>query len=551
MASDVPKKLLLAEKVNDAIISNIRDMLDQDDFVKTARDVFDSVCDLIGATSGYVALLSEDGAENEVLFLEAGGLPCTVDEDLPMPIRGLRAESYRENKVAYHNNFMESKWVDFMPEGHVYMKNVMFSPLTINDVTVGIIGLANKDGDFDDSDAEVARYFGEIAALALERANDRERRRQLESRYQNLFENLLGGFAYHRMIYDEVGKPVDYEYVEVNKAFEEMMGLPRSEIVGKRVTELIPGIEDDPADWIGVYSKIADEMGSTSFEDYGEGLRKWFLVNAYSNRFGYFATEFFDITERKEYERNQAKLERELFEERVRVDQMKELDGLKTRFMNTATHEIRTPITSISGYTELIEERLLDTGDEELLQYFEAVQRNVVRLKTLSNDLLDLQRLESNRIELEFHECDPEKLVGDLRSELYPLLVDSNHVLEIIQDTSIVMKCNKPRLVQVLVNLVNNATKYSREYSKIIVRVSPEDDHVRFEVEDEGIGLSRDDLTKLFIPFPDIRVLNVRHGSGLGLSICKGIVELHGGRIWAESEGRGKGSKFIFTIPSG
>ena len=122
---------------------------------------------MTGAVSGYVALLSEDGHENEVLFLEAGGLPCTVDPELPMPIRGLRATVYETHKPAYDNHFMSSDWVKYMPEGHVALRNVMFAPLNIAGSTVGLIGMANKPGDFTDEDAEIAAVFGELAAIAL------------------------------------------------------------------------------------------------------------------------------------------------------------------------------------------------------------------------------------------------------------------------------------------------------------------------------------------------------------------------------------------------
>ena len=137
-------------------------------FEVSARIIFDEACRMTGATSGYVALLSESGEENEVLFLEAGGKPCSVDPDLPMPIRGLRAESYHSGKAVSDNDFMHSEWVKFMPPGHVDLTNVMFSPLNIEGKVVGIMGLANKQGDFTENDATVATVFGEIAAIALQ-----------------------------------------------------------------------------------------------------------------------------------------------------------------------------------------------------------------------------------------------------------------------------------------------------------------------------------------------------------------------------------------------
>ncbi|MGE4519658.1 MAG: GAF domain-containing protein [Desulfobacteraceae bacterium] len=158
------------EKLNALILAS-RTILKKKTFRESAREIFDICRKITGAVSGYVALLTEDGHENEVLFLEAGGMPCSVDPLLPMPIRGLRAESYKTHKAVYENDFMNSRWVQFMPQGHVKMKNVLFAPLNLDSRTVGIMGLANKPGDFTDEDAQIASVFGELAAIAL--ANSR------------------------------------------------------------------------------------------------------------------------------------------------------------------------------------------------------------------------------------------------------------------------------------------------------------------------------------------------------------------------------------------
>jgi GAF domain-containing protein len=122
---------------------------------------------LTGATAGYVALLSDDGQENEVLFLEPGEHACTVDPSLPMPIRGLREEAYRTNKAVWDNAFADSTWNDFLPAGHVRLRNIMFAPLVIKGRTDGVIGLANKTGDFDENDAEMVCTLGDLCAVAL------------------------------------------------------------------------------------------------------------------------------------------------------------------------------------------------------------------------------------------------------------------------------------------------------------------------------------------------------------------------------------------------
>ncbi len=150
-----------------ALLKAARAVLKNKEFQDSARAIFDACKDLVGATAGYVALLSDDGKENEVLFLDAGGLPCTVDPSLPMPIRGLRAEVYNSGKVVFENDFSQSEWQKFSPKGHVQLKNVLFAPLTIENRTVGVIGLANKMGGFTKRDAEMAMAFGELASVAL------------------------------------------------------------------------------------------------------------------------------------------------------------------------------------------------------------------------------------------------------------------------------------------------------------------------------------------------------------------------------------------------
>ena len=174
------------EKELEALIKGAKSVLAQKGFTDSAQAIFNYCKELIGATSGYVALLSNDGMENEVLFLEAGGLPCDADPELPMPIRGLRAEAYRKNKTVFHNDFMNSEWVHFMPKGHVILDNVMFAPLVLEDKTVGIIGLANKASNFNDNDAKMAKGFGELAAIALQNSRNIDKRIQAEQQYKKI-----------------------------------------------------------------------------------------------------------------------------------------------------------------------------------------------------------------------------------------------------------------------------------------------------------------------------------------------------------------------------
>jgi PAS domain S-box-containing protein len=121
-------------------------------------------------------------------------------------------------------------------------------------------------------------------------------------RYQNLFSSMLNGFALHRIIVDAAGQPVDFEYLEANHAFEKMTGLTRKEIIGRRATEVLPGLKKDSFDWIGTYGKVALDNQKMQFEQYSQPLGKWYNITAYSPSKGEFATVLEDITERKKNE---------------------------------------------------------------------------------------------------------------------------------------------------------------------------------------------------------------------------------------------------------
>jgi len=171
---ELKAELKLTLEEYQALTESARAILMQQDFEKSARGIFSFCKKVTGATSGYVALLSPDGSENEVLFLDSGGLMCNVDENLPMPIRGLRETVYRSLKGAYHNSFADSHWMEFLPEGHMRLENVMFAPLIIDQQVVGLIGLANKKGGFTQRDIDFASSLGDIAAVALRNSRNFE-----------------------------------------------------------------------------------------------------------------------------------------------------------------------------------------------------------------------------------------------------------------------------------------------------------------------------------------------------------------------------------------
>ena len=214
-----------------ALLEGSRAVLRYRDFQEAARRIFDTCKSLTGATAGYVALLTRDGTENEVLFLDSGGLPCTVDPGLPMPVRGLRAEAYRTGQVVYHNDFSHSEWVQLMPAGHVSLANVMFAPLAIGGQAVGLMGLANKPGGFTEDDARIVAAFGELASIALLNSRTLESLQDSEERLRSVVETANDAIV----AADSQGNVVFW-----NRGAEIIFGYSVEEIVGKPLSTIMP-----------------------------------------------------------------------------------------------------------------------------------------------------------------------------------------------------------------------------------------------------------------------------------------------------------------------
>jgi len=162
-----------------------------------------------------------------------------------------------------------------------------------------------------DSAGRVLRWFGTNTDISAHKQAE-EALRESEGKYRSLFDNMIDGFAYHRLVLDETGKPVDYIFLEVNDSFERLTGLKRADIAGKRVREVLPGIENDPADWIGAYGRVALTGREARFEQYAAALGKWYSVTAYCPQKEHFATIFEDVTERKQAEETLHQLNRTL-----------------------------------------------------------------------------------------------------------------------------------------------------------------------------------------------------------------------------------------------
>ena len=189
-----------------------------------------------------------------------------------------------------------------------------------------------------------------------------EQLKQSEEKYRSLFENMTAGFAYHEVIVDENNKPIDYKYIEANPAFEKLTGIGIDELIGKTVTEVLPGTETDPADWIGNFGNVGLTGIPLTVEDYSEQLDRWYYVSGYSPKKGYFAVTFTDITDRKKAEE---KLKES--EEKYRLIVENAHEGIWAIDGDAYTTFVNNRMAEILGYSidEMLGKHLYSFMDED------------------------------------------------------------------------------------------------------------------------------------------------------------------------------------------
>jgi len=245
---------------------------------------------------------------------------------------------------------------------------------------------------------------------------------------------------------------------------------------------------------------------------------------------------------------DRAKLYQDLKEANIRL---KQLDQLKDEFISVTSHELRAPMTAIKSYTWLVLNSKEGVLEPKAREHLDKVYQSTERLIHLVNEMLDVSRIESGRVQLHPESFDMRQLAETVKDEFAAKASEQGTELEVTSFGEVpLVIADREKVHQILENLVSNAIKFTQS-GKITIHISQADQFVETAVTDTGEGISEDDQKKLFVKFGRLEnslIARSGTGSGLGLYICKQYVELHHGRIWFVSEA-GKGSTFTFNLP--
>ncbi|MCP4352029.1 MAG: transporter substrate-binding domain-containing protein [Desulfobacterales bacterium] len=543
--NDTHRKLEQKIRESTALLKASRYGMKYHKFNEACTAIFDSCKSQVGATSGYVAMLSENGMENEVLFLDSGGLSCTVDPSLPMPIRGLREQSYQKKETVYDNDFANSKWTELMPQGHVRLDSVLFAPMLIHDQAVGLIGLANKPGGFNEDDIRIVSAFSDLAAVALMNSMNLDALEKSEKKYRRLVDNLQTAVVVHAP---------DTSIILSNALAEEYLGLSKDRMTGKTAVDPEWHFIYESGERIQIKDYPINQVISTGkpLENFTVGVRRpdienitWAFVSAFpefdgQNKLYQVVVTFIDISERKKTEQEFQRAK----------EAAEDISQAKSEFLANMSHELRTPLNAIIGFTEVLYPLI---ADETQKVYLEAIKSGGRDLLTLINDILDLAKIEAGKMKIDYEPVDSHAVFDEVGTMFSRDMSekDIDFIKEISHKIPHTLLLDEARLRQVLFNLVGNAFKFTEKgfvrlcAEKIQNKDQPEQCDIVITVEDTGIGIPHKFRDGIFEAFRqhDSRSTRKYSGTGLGLAITKRLVEMMNGTITVKSE-LNKGTRF-------
>ena len=495
-------------------------------------EVIDSACKLAGAPYGGITLLDQSGQFQA--FVTAGLTEAERQSLLDIP-DGLPLFEFLSNypEPLRLSDLSEQARSLGVTTGLMPLTTFLGAPIRHRGTLMGNFYLADKKGgqEFTDEDEETLVMFANQAALVI--ANARQHREEQRARA-------------------DLEALVDTSPVAV-VVFDAKAGLPRSfNREAMRMVDLLRTPDQAPEDLLSTMTVRRGDGREFSLEEFpvaealkrGENVRLEEIVLRVPD--GRSVTALMNVTSIRSEEGEVESVVATLQD----MTPLEEMERLRAEFLAMVSHELRAPLTSIKGSTAT----LIGSGDSldpaEALQFHRIIDDQAEHMRSLITDLLDVARIETGTLSVSSEPSEVSFLVDRARNSFLNGDGRKNIHIEMELDLPQVM-ADRRRIVQVLVNLLSNAARHSPETSAITMDVRRNGYHIVFSVVDEGVGVSADRLPHLFRKHSRIDGDDPSgiEGSGVGLAICKGIVEAHGGRIWAESEGRGRGARFSFTLP--
>ncbi len=418
----------------------------------------------------------------------------------------------------------------------------LYIPITSKNKVIGAIGLSSfkKARSWTREETSFLTLIGEIIVTAIDRKKMEAAVFTSEKYYRSIMKSIPVGLLVFRL-----NAEGQLHLVDANPAADSITESYIQKLLGRTAEQAFPFLVD-----LGlpeILKKVALEGSSWSKEvnefRYHEKVYAY-QIAAFKIAPNEVAVAFNDVTSKRKMEK--------LLE--LENEKLKDIDKMREEFVATTTHELKTPLVSLIGASEFLLRNYTSLGDEQILNLVEISHRGSTRLKALINDLLTVYHLETENMSLDRKEIDLTDIVGRVLKDMFFIIQERQQEIVFSPPEKAIARVDAFKIEQVLINLVHNACKNTVPGGKITISIVPGDAGITVAVKDTGVGLTEEEKGKLFQKFAKITRYDVSEsidiqGTGLGLFISRQIVEAHGGKIWAESEGRNKGATFSFFIP--
>ncbi|KKH45462.1 response regulator [Methanosarcina sp. 1.H.A.2.2] len=396
-----------------------------------------------------------------------------------------------------------------------------------------------QDGDI--IDVEISSSFlspeDREVQFVVRNITSRKKSEKMEQENQERLKKLIDNALCGILLVDAS----THEIMEVNQAAEEVIGLPKDKLLGNVCHKFICPAEINKCPITDLGQTV--ERSERVLLSNGRGEHLPILKSVVPVKIGekeYLIESFIDLSERK-------KAEQELLQAKLAAESA---NRAKSEFLTNMSHELRTPLTSIIGFSDVMLSGMSGEFNEQNKKFLNNIANSGKHLLTLINNILDLSKIKTGEIELELEIFLVSDVFNDIRAVTSALALKKDISMKFNVEPELTIYADRIRFKQIIYNLMSNAIKFTPKGGSVDVSAAKTGDSVRVSVSDTGIGISEENQKLLFQPFRqvDSSINRQYDGTGLGLALVRKFVELHGGRVWIESE-TGKGSTFTFELP--
>ena len=502
-----------------------------DDMMQAALDEAEA---LTNSTIGFFHFLGEDQTTLQLQAWSTNtiGSMCTAEgkgKHYPVSAAGVWADCIRERKPIIHNDYRGLPNRRGLPEGHApVIREVVVPVVRYNRIDV-IMGVGNKARDYTQKDVDTLTTLAAAASDIVLRKRAEEMLAHMAAIVQSSDDAIIS-------------KTIDGVITSWNPGAEKLFGYGAEEVIGRSMAMLFP--PDRAAEERDILSRIArgervEHVETVRIRKDAQWVDVSAAISPIKDQDGTIigaSTIARDITERK---RAEARLKQVMFElERSNRD--------LEQFAYVASHDLQEPLRKVASFTELLEKRYRGKLDEKADTYVAYIVDGARRMQMLIKDLLAYSRITTRSQGFVKNDCNA--VLGRVLKDIDVVIHESG--ASITADPLPTVPGDETQLGQLFQNLVGNAVKYHGDAApRVHISAVRKDAEWEFSVKDNGIGIPMEYAERIFVIFQRLHTRTEYSGTGIGLAVCKKIVERHGGRIWVESE-PGRGSIFYFTLPA-